>query len=171
MDIACYLGPSYIAGVIYSGGGILSLALSIETIPEAFLPLMEYALSTDANVIARFAPTFVDGCGADPAVLPWVVKLQWMGAFAAQPPEVRSWSFNRAQDVTKWQKEARGWPVLLIQGASDTHCRADVLVKQAKDAYTDVTVHVLEGVGHSPHLERADTVNRLLLQFIEAKRQ
>ena len=171
MDIACHLGPSYIAGVIYSGGATLSIALSGETIPEDFLPLMEYALSTDANVIARFASSFVDGCVANSAALPWAVKLQWMGAFAAQPPEVRSWSFGRTQDATRWQKEARGWPVLLIQGALDTHCRADVLVRQVKEAYADVTVHVLEGVGHSPHFEQAETVNDVILKFIEAKRQ
>lgn len=127
---------------------------------------MDYALSTDASTIARFAPRFVDGCVADPTMLPWAVKLQWMGAFAAQPPEVRTWTFGRTQDETRWREEARGWPVLLIQGALDTHCRAEVLVRQVKEMYADATVHVLEGVGHAPHLENAETVNSLILGFV-----
>ncbi|KZT72980.1 alpha/beta-hydrolase [Daedalea quercina L-15889] len=170
VDIASHLGPSYIAGVIYAGGAVLSLELCGETIPEAFLPLMSYVQSTDANTIARFAARFVEGCVADPVTtLPWPVKLQWMGTFAAQPPEVRTWAHKRKQDETRWRVEARGWPVMLVQGSRDIHCRADVLERQVRELYDETEVHILEGVGHAPHFERPDIVNELVLRFIESK--
>ncbi|KAH9838238.1 alpha/beta-hydrolase [Rhodofomes roseus] len=171
VDIANHLGPSYISGVIYNGGAVLSLALCVETIPESFVPLMPYVQSTDADTIARFAQRFVEGCVADPvATLPWPVKLQWMGSFAAQPPAVRAWSHDREQDETRWRAEARSWRVMLIQGAEDTHCRAAQLAAQVRDLYDDAEVYILEGVGHSPQFERPDIVNGLILNFIEKGR-
>jgi len=171
VDIANHLGPSYIAGVIYNGGATLTLALSVETIPESFVPLMQHVQSTDANIVARFAQRFVEGCVADPvSTLPWPVKLQWMGSFAAQPPAVRTWSHSREQDETRWRAETRNWPVMLIQGAEDTHCRADLLAKQVKGIYNDAEVHILQGVGHAPHLERPGVVNELIVDFVEKKR-
>ncbi|KAH9928313.1 uncharacterized protein B0H18DRAFT_254474 [Fomitopsis serialis] len=171
VDIANHLGPSYIAGVIYNGGAVLTLALSVETIPESFLPLMQHVQSTDANIVARFAQRFVEGCVADPvSTLPWPVKLQWMGSFAAQPPAVRTWSHNREQDETRWRAETGSWPVMLIQGAEDTHCEAGLLARQVKGLYGDAEVHILQGVGHAPHLERPGVVNELIVDFVEKKR-
>jgi len=167
VDVANHYGASFLSGVIYCGGPVISLRLCLETIQDAWKPLMPAVLSTDANISTRFARTFADSCVANPGVtLPWPIKLQFMGAFGSQPPQVRAFSHNREQDETRWRAEARHWPVLLLQGTEDAHCITDVVVMQARSLYDDVEVRVMQGVGHAPQFERAGEVNRALLYFV-----
>ncbi|PCH42150.1 alpha/beta-hydrolase [Wolfiporia cocos MD-104 SS10] len=169
VDIAQHLGADYISGVIYSGGPILSLKLAGETFPPAFMPLLVDILSLDSNVAARSAAPFVDSCVANPIKdLPWSVKMQWMGGYASQPPQIRNHHKSRAQDDTRWLAEAgKQWPALIIQGTKDAHCLTDVVTRQFKDVYVNAEVQHMEDVGHAPHYERPDEIKRFILGFIQ----
>jgi pyruvate dehydrogenase E2 component (dihydrolipoamide acetyltransferase) len=54
-------------------------------------------------------------------------------------------------------------PVLVIWGAQDQIIPAS----HAEDLPDGVDVHVLDGQGHSPHMEAANEVNRLVARFVE----
>jgi pyruvate dehydrogenase E2 component (dihydrolipoamide acetyltransferase) len=56
-------------------------------------------------------------------------------------------------------------PVLIIWGAQDQIIPAT----QAQDLPDGVEVHVLDDQGHSPHMEAANAVNRLIGGFIEGR--
>ncbi|KZT10020.1 alpha/beta-hydrolase [Laetiporus sulphureus 93-53] len=171
VDIAEYLGPEYLSGVIYCGGPTLSLSLCTVTIPSSWMPFMSYVTSSDGNVAARFASRFVESCIFDhERLLPWPIKLQWMAGFGIQPPVVRQLSTGREQQEGRWKREAHGWPVMLIHGTEDEHCIPEVVIAQAKEIYDNVEVHLLERVGHSPHFERPMEVNALIVAFMEKLR-
>ena len=59
-----------------------------------------------------------------------------------------------------------GIPVLVVWGSADRI----VPVGQAQAAPPGARVELLEGAGHSPHMERAGEVNRLLDEFLSAGR-
>ena len=59
-----------------------------------------------------------------------------------------------------------GIPVLVVWGTSDRI----VSVAQAQAAPAGSRVELLEGAGHSPHIERAGDINRLLEEFLSAAR-
>jgi pyruvate dehydrogenase E2 component (dihydrolipoamide acetyltransferase) len=62
--------------------------------------------------------------------------------------------------------EAYHGPVLVIWGADD----AIIPAAHAEGAPARADVHVLDGVGHSPHMEAAGDVNRLLEGFLAGVR-
>jgi pyruvate dehydrogenase E2 component (dihydrolipoamide acetyltransferase) len=55
-------------------------------------------------------------------------------------------------------------PVLVVWGTADRIVPA----AHAAAAPARARVELLEGAGHSPHMERAGDVNRLLAEFIDA---
>lgn len=59
-----------------------------------------------------------------------------------------------------------GIPVLVVWGTADRI----VPVGQAQSAPAGARIELLEGAGHSPHMERAGEVNRLLGEFLTAGR-
>jgi len=93
--------------------------------------------------------------------------LALVGGFGLQPPIIRYYSITREQDDSKWLREAKDLPVLIIQGDADTHCLYEVMIGQAKEIYRDVEVHLMKGLGHSPHLELPEETNRLILAFVK----
>ncbi|KAI0925739.1 hypothetical protein AcW1_008092 [Taiwanofungus camphoratus] len=124
--------------------------------------------STYSAVVAKVAPPWINSCVANPSVvLPWPTKLQWIAGLGIQPPQIRSWTMNREQDHTRWLAEAKKWPILIVQGTEDSHCSDEVLVRQARQVFEDVNVHMMDGFGHSPHFERPPETNQLILAFIK----
>ncbi|OSX57745.1 hypothetical protein POSPLADRAFT_1036779 [Postia placenta MAD-698-R-SB12] len=168
VDIVHYFGPKSISGVIYIGGALLSLNLSAQCRHPLFKPLVPLICSSDAQVAAKSAVPFVDSCVADPAALSYSTKLSLVGGFGLQPPIIRYFSLNREQDDSRWREQARHIPVVIIQGTEDTHCMYEVMIGLAKSIYDQVEVHLMHGVGHSPHIERPQDANRHILAFVRS---
>lgn len=166
VDIVHYFGPESISGIIYIGGALLSLNLSAQCRHPLFKPLVPLICSSDAQVAAKSAVPFVDSCVADPAALSYSTKLSLVGGFGLQPPIIRYFSLNREQDDSRWREQARHIPVVIIQGTEDTHCMYEVMIGLAKSIYDQVEVHLMHGVGHSPHIERPQEANRHILAFV-----
>ncbi|KAI0950909.1 hypothetical protein AcW1_008090 [Taiwanofungus camphoratus] len=107
IDVVETYGADAISGVLYVGGAPLSLKSAPPTFPQTFLPLLDAIVSTDATVAAKTAAWFVDSCVAHPKLdLPWPRKLQWMGSFGSQPPQIRQYMMTRTQNEARWLAEA-----------------------------------------------------------------
>ena len=166
MDIVHHYGPDYIAGIIYSGGGVLSIKLSGECRNPSFLPLVQRICSPDAHVAALSAIPFVDSCFANPASLSFDMKMAFVGGFGMQPPAIRHYSLTREQDDRVWRERARGIPVLIVQGTEDTHCVYEKMIAWARRIYEDVEVKLMPGIGHAPHIESPQESNRAICAFV-----
>ncbi|KAI0955821.1 hypothetical protein AcV7_006384 [Taiwanofungus camphoratus] len=107
IDVGETYGADALSGVLYVGGAPLSLKSAPPTFPQTFLPLLDAIVSTDATVAAKTAAWFVDSCVAHPKLdLPWPRKLQWMGSFGSQPPQIRQYMMTRTQNEARWLAEA-----------------------------------------------------------------
>ena len=61
---------------------------------------------------------------------------------------------------------AKDIPALVIWGEEDAYLAASLAARQ-RDAFPSADVHVLPASGHWPFIDSADTVQRLLLDFLE----
>ncbi|KAH9945221.1 alpha/beta-hydrolase [Epithele typhae] len=163
VDVVTAYGADYLAGIIYIGGSIVALHYHGPCKHPRISEIIPYSMSPDADQTHVGAELFVDSCVKAP--LPYATKLEWMGGFIVQPRLSRHWSINRAQDHTVWEASARGIPVVIIQGTEDEHCVYENMISRAKTVYADVEVHLLEDVGHSPHFERPEVANELMLEW------
>lgn len=164
-DIIGAYGP-IISGIIYVGGPILSFGLLFRAAHPHILSLAEHMMSPDYGEVYGIARAFVESCFADPSAIPFALKLQLIGSYTIQPPKVRVIFLQRQQDETRWREEGRQIPVRIVQGAEDLHNLHEKMVPLAREIYESVDVKLLEGVGHSPHVERTQEVNRYILEFV-----
>jgi pimeloyl-ACP methyl ester carboxylesterase len=65
---------------------------------------------------------------------------------------------------------ASQWPAIVIFGADDPYLPAK-FAERNKESLPRASVHLIEGVGHWPHLEAPDAVGELLLPFLRAQQQ
>ncbi|KAI0360167.1 alpha/beta-hydrolase [Trametes cingulata] len=166
VDIVAAHGPSFLSGVLYIGGGVLSLPKYHPQCATPFInTLIPQLLSTDPDDVSRAAEAFVDSCTAPGKLLPYPQKLQWLGAFVAQPKSVRVLNISRAQPYEVWEQHARNLPVLIVQGTEDQHCLYENMIRLAKEVYDDVEVKMLEGIGHSPSVENPAETNRYIREW------
>lgn len=86
VDVVTAYGPSFLSGVLYIGGGILSLTkyhpLCAPPLIGDLIPLFFSANSDD---VSSAAEKFVDSCTAPGRPLPFSERLKWLGAFVLQP--------------------------------------------------------------------------------------
>ncbi|KAI0789686.1 Alpha/Beta hydrolase protein [Abortiporus biennis] len=167
VDIIQAYGTSKIAGIIFPGGPVLNRYLQLTyNNPSSD----ELYLSTDTNILSSSAITFVDSCFSDPSILPFEIKLQWIGGFLMQPPMIRKWTWERGQEVDRWENEVKNGrvPYLLIMGMEDSHFRARECIECCRKNLGDMLEVVeLEGVGHAPFIERKEDCNRWMLEFVQ----
>lgn len=125
-------------------------------------------MSTDSDVVAATCQKYVDSIihNVD-KVLPFPEQLQFIGGFGMQPPTIRGLALTRTQESTVWEKEIRSKKVLIIQGTEDRHARADGLLETARKWIGEFELKILEGVGHSPNIERAEEVNGYISEFLK----
>jgi pimeloyl-ACP methyl ester carboxylesterase len=60
---------------------------------------------------------------------------------------------------------ASRWPAIVIFGADDPYMPAK-FVPRNKESLPNATIHLIEGAGHWPHLEKPDAVSAKLLPFL-----
>ncbi|KAI0330237.1 alpha/beta-hydrolase [Cubamyces sp. BRFM 1775] len=166
VDIVAAYGPASLSGVLYIGGGVLSLTKYHPPCATPFIggviPLLN---STDADDVSRAAELFVDSCTAPGKLLPYPQRLQWLGAFVSQPRTVRCLSITRLQPFEIWEQKARKLPVLIVQGTADQHCVYENMIRFTKEIYEEVEVRMLEDVGHSPAVESPTKTNRYIREW------
>ncbi|KAJ8469834.1 hypothetical protein ONZ51_g8729 [Trametes cubensis] len=166
VDIVAAYGPTSLSGVLYVGGGVLSLTKYHPPCATPFIGgLIPLLTSTDADDVSRAAELFVDSCTAPEKLLPYPQRLQWLGAFVSQPRTVRCLSITRVQPYEIWEQQARKLPVLIVQGTADQHCVYDNMIRFSKEIYEEVEVRMLEGVGHSPAVESPTETNRYIREW------
>lgn len=74
-------------------------------------------------------------------------------------PDFRDWDITQAL----WPIQV---PVLAIQGAEDpygTRAQVDVI---GEEMYAPAEIHLLDGCGHAPHRDRAETTLKLIVDFL-----
>ena len=165
VDVVTAYGPDYISGVIYVGGSILALHYHPPCRHPRMTELFPLITSLDSHDMSAGAEAFVDSCVERP--LPFATKLQWMGGFIMQPRAARYWSIKRVQDHAVWERTARRIPVLVIQGTEDQHCVYETMISIAKRVYDSVEVHLMEGIGHSPHCESPAETNGFIVDWVK----
>lgn len=166
VDVAEYVGPNEIAGVIYPGGPALTLELHTKYIHPTLQTLFGIAMSSDGNVLPEAANKFIDSVLYDPSAVPYGVRLQALAGFLIQPPNIRMLTASRKQESGRWLKEFTGKPHLLVQGREDQHSVTDKLIPVAKETIPGIEIHVLENCGHAVPIEGAAKLNELLLDFV-----
>ena len=60
---------------------------------------------------------------------------------------------------------ASQWPSIVIFGADDPYLPAK-FAERNKESLPNAEIHLIEGAGHWPHLEKPDEVAALLLPFL-----
>lgn len=165
VDILAAYGP-IISGVIYLGGGVLSLSILPQCTHPYILAIAMRMASEDYGEVYAAGESFVDSCFADPSALPFALKLQLMGSYLLQKPKSRVHTVLRQQDEVRWREEGRHIPVLIVQGTKDLHCLYENMITAAREVYQDVDVKLLDGAGHAVHLERPHDANAYILEFV-----
>jgi pimeloyl-ACP methyl ester carboxylesterase len=63
---------------------------------------------------------------------------------------------------------ATNWPALVLFGEDDPYMPAKY-VPRNKESLPNATIHMIEGVGHWPHLEKPSEVSELLIPFLRER--
>jgi pyruvate dehydrogenase E2 component (dihydrolipoamide acetyltransferase) len=95
-----------------------------------------------------------------------VVKYKRLDGVQGALSELRDQLFAGGAQARSLDLDAYPGPLLVIWGAED----AIIPAAHAEHAPSRADVHVLDGVGHSPHMEAAGEVNRLLEGFLAGVR-
>ncbi|RPD75139.1 alpha/beta-hydrolase [Lentinus tigrinus ALCF2SS1-7] len=167
VDVVTAYGPDYISGIIYVGGSILALHYHPVCRHPVMTSLFPVITSLTSDDLSAGAEEFVESCVKAPLTFP--AKLLFMGGFIMQPRAARYWSLKRSQDHAVWERTAGHLPVLIIQGKEDLHCLYETMIGIAKRIYDDVEVHLMNGVGHSPHFESPMETNRFIYDWLRRK--
>ncbi|RDX42133.1 alpha/beta-hydrolase [Lentinus brumalis] len=167
VDVVTAYGPDCISGVIYIGGSILALHYHPACRHPVMTKLFPAITSLASDDLSAGAEEFVDSCVKAPLTFP--AKLLFMGGFIMQPRAARYWSLKRMQDHTVWERTAGHLPVLVVQGKEDQHCLYETMISIAKRIYDDVEVHLMDGIGHSPHFESPIETNRVIYNWVKRK--
>ncbi|EIW57297.1 alpha/beta-hydrolase [Trametes versicolor FP-101664 SS1] len=166
VDVVAAYGPSFLSGVLYIGGGILSLTkyhpLCAPPLIGDLIPLFFSANSDD---VSSAAEKFVDSCAAPGKPLPFSERLKWLGAFVLQPRTVRCNHLSRTQPYEVWEQQARDLPVLIVQGTADQHCLYENMIRLARSVYREVEVKIIDGCGHSPAVEYGAETNIYIYEW------
>jgi pyruvate dehydrogenase E2 component (dihydrolipoamide acetyltransferase) len=175
------LSRVHLAG--HSMGGLVAGELAASE-PDRVLSLTLIAtagLGTEIN--ASYIDGFVAATGrkdlkpvlqqlfADPSLVTRsmvedVLKYKRLDGVQGALAELRDRLFAGGAQARALDLDAYPGPILVVWGADD----AIIPAGHAEHAPSRADVHVLDGVGHSPHMEAAGEVNRLLEGFLAGVR-
>lgn len=168
VDVTDAYGAEYFSGVILPGGPMITRALHRHYIQEDMKTKFPSYLSSNADVVAKAAVSFVESCVKDGATrIPFDVKMKWVGGFAMQSPTIRTHTCTRSQNVERWEKEIVNKPVMIIQGEDDMHSNTEKLIPVANRYMKNLELIVMKDVGHAPCFERAEETNAHILRFVQ----
>jgi hypothetical protein len=90
--------------------------------------------------------------------LPFADFSSWVGAATHIPPHVAALTLGRKQDAEPLKKAARdGLPLLIVHGKADLQISGTAVVEQMQPLFKDNEVALLDGVGHAPFYECAQS--------------
>ena len=164
VDVVTAYGADYLSGVAYVGGPILAIHHHPPCMHPRLAAIAPLMLSDAPDDLSAAAEAFVDSCARAP--LPYATKLLWMGGFVTQPRTARRLSVRRAQDHTVWERVARKLPVLVVQGSEDQHRDWEAMRALLEKLFADLEIRMLDGVGHSPHVERPAETDRAISTWV-----
>ncbi|TBU24034.1 alpha/beta-hydrolase [Dichomitus squalens] len=164
VDVINAYGPTYLSGIIYCGGGAIHLEYGMSTTSAFLVGAFGTLMTESAQEMTAAASFFADSCVA-PTSLPisYPLKLQMMGGFLAAPRHAKIQNFSRKQDASaEWERRVRNVPVFVVQGREDQHRNWEAMRALLERLYADLEIYMLDGVGHSPHLESPAETNKAI---------
>ena len=72
----------------------------------------------------------------------------------------------RSDASAEWERRVRDVPVLVVQGSEDQHRDWEAMRALLDKLYANLEVRMLDGVGHSPHVERPAETNRAISTWV-----
>ncbi|KAH8104778.1 alpha/beta-hydrolase [Cristinia sonorae] len=167
-DVAQIFGPDIIAGVIFAGGPVITHSHHSNFSHAELRSNFPSFLDPSGDKQPQAAHVFVDSCLKYPARdLPYETRLKWLGGYLMQPPSIRKWTFSRAQEWDKWEKEfASKTPHLLVQGREDKHSDTEKMLPIAQGVLPHMEIKIIEDIGHAPAYEAAEEHDAYLLDFV-----
>lgn len=129
---------------------------------------MANILCTNDNVtiFTKTKADFVDSLFTHPDSIPYDLKMFWLGVSMAQNPTVAGRVLRRPQDPTAlyaWAKE--GLPLLVLSGSEDKQMLGQRLGEEMEKRFTNLTVHVFDGLGHALFYEDPENVYSTVFDF------
>ncbi|TBU63049.1 alpha/beta-hydrolase [Dichomitus squalens] len=146
VDVINAYGPTYLSGIIYCGGGAIHLEYGMST-TSAFLVGAFGTLMTDAYVAPNLLPTEIADDGRIPR-----------STTAREDSELEP----QADASAEWERRVRNVPVFVVQGREDQHRNWEAMRALLERLYADLEIYMLDGVGHSPHLESPAETNKAI---------
>lgn len=185
VDIFTYLGPEWIAGVIYLSGLPWRSAVSVTYHGQVYLSnisqhpeighphafeVMPAVVSGDATSIAKGVGPLLDSCFYQPAMesMSYTEYTALAGAIAQQDPSARVLLLNeRQQDENYLLSYSDTLPVTLVIGEYDKQIlwdKADALLRRH---FVKYDLKLIKNAGHSSFWEKPEEVNKEIESFVD----
>lgn len=162
LDYIRHFGDDAIGGIHFvSAITKLGSEEATSVLTPEFLALVPGFFSNETEVSARSLESLLRMCFArEPSATDLYTML---GYNLSVPPYVRQALFSRAFDNDDLLPTVRK-PVLITHGADDAIVRRAV-VEQHRAKLSHAQVHVMQGAGHAPFWDDAETFNQRLAEF------
>ena len=116
--------------------------------------------------VRRLQRLFADPSLVNRSMVDDVLKYKRLDGVQSTLEALRDRLFPDGRQAVALDLDAYHGPIMVIWGSED----AIIPSAHAEHAPSRADVHVLDGVGHSPHMEAAGEVNRLLEGFLAGVR-
>lgn len=134
---------------------------------EAFLPYEHMGLTFQKSFTDEEARIQVQGgVGRNVTVLPWMIEAARRADGRFRPLMMQSAVEGRDLDGRKIA-ETSPLPLAIVSGSEEPFVNNAFLKSVSYNNLWDGKVHILEGMGHMPFWEDAETVNPLLGRFLD----
>ncbi|KAI0026966.1 alpha/beta-hydrolase [Vararia minispora EC-137] len=156
-------GAVYLAGLPYIGPIMADIGTpTVHGFMAGILSSDNVALAMQTRV------AFVDSLfSKDPESVPYQLKCVWVGMSISIPPAVNQSFLSRTQDPSSLFALAKtGFPLLIVHGKADTQIMHDKLIEHLKPHFTNMTVHLFDGLGHALFYEDVDVVMGSIETFV-----
>jgi pimeloyl-ACP methyl ester carboxylesterase len=149
-----------------AGGRIYPLSSILKVVKMPLIGELVLGLFGNENLVKSLASDLFDPAMVDYFRARYVVQMQFKGFKRAILSTMRNGMLDSFHETYKRAASFKK-PTLLFWGRDDK----TVPFEQSKDvlaAIPHVEFHAIENCGHIPHFERAEVVNPILRQFLEA---
>ena len=171
LDLLNVLPPSYLRGVIYTGGGTPSRALNDPNLSPLFLSLLPPLNGSDATAMSKAALEFFDCLLAQPQELSYEDRMRALGELMLTPSSTRVVyaTVTAARDTSTFRERIKHLPVLVIQGTDDKICDVHMYKEMMDDILSgqDYEWLWMEGVGHTPFWEKTEVHDEAVVNFVK----
>lgn len=180
-DIATYLPPNTLSGIVYLCGLLRTKAFGLTTPlafkygsvlrnPEASAEAVQAATLGFSNGIFDLQSEVDAGSELDlksRRLRRWGVQSTWLGYGVHQTANHRSLVSSRDQDISSlYALGSEGFPVLVVHGAQDALVNPRAVIEESQKHFTNLRVVLIEdGGSHAVFHENPDEVMKNIGEF------